>query len=346
MKRVIFGLILLMTIMAGKAQENGKPVVLVIHGGAGNIVRGRMTAEKEQAYRDVLQKALDTGYAILENGGSSIDAVEAAIVVMEDSPLFNAGKGAVFTAEGKNEMDASIMDGKTLNAGAVAAVTNIKNPVKAARLIMQKSPHVMLTGRGAEQFAEEQGLQPMPAGYFHDELRYKQWKKIKDSEKIIMDHDGEQGDVQPSFDAEFDSDPDHKYGTVGAVALDADGNLAAATSTGGMTNKSYGRVGDSPIIGSGSYANNKTCAVSSTGHGEFFIRTLAAYDISAQMEYLDLPVDSAAQQTIDKIGELGGGGGVICVSKNGKIAMPFNTKGMYRGFKTSTGEEAVQIYGD
>lgn len=329
--------------MTATAQET--PIVLVIHGGAGNIIKGSLTPEKEQEYKDKLLEALDAGYAILEKGGSSIDAVEKAVMIMEDSPLFNAGKGSVFTAEGKNEMDASMMEGKNLNAGAVAAVTNVKNPVQAARLVMEKSPHVMLTGRGAEIFAEQNGVDTASPEYFYDELRYQQWQKIKDTEKIQLDHSEEKGDVQPSFDVEFNPNPDGKFGTVGAVALDKEGSLAAATSTGGMTNKSYGRVGDSPIIGSGTYANNKTCAVSCTGHGEFFIRTSAAYDVSAQMEYQGLSLQQAAKGTIDKIGSISGSGGLIAVDANGNIAMPFNTKGMYRGFRDAVGKH-VSIYGD
>lgn len=334
--------IFLLALMIANGQE--KPIVLVIHGGAGNILKSTMTPEKEKLYRDKLKEALDAGYAILEEGGTAVDAVEKAVMIMEDSPLFNAGKGSVFTSEGKNEMDASIMEGKGLNGGAVAAVTNVKNPIQAARAVMEKSPHVMLTGRGAEIFAEQQGCETADSAYFYNELRYQQWQKIKDTEKIQLDHSEDKGHVQPSFDVEFNPNPDGKFGTVGAVALDRNGNLAAATSTGGMTNKSYGRVGDSPIIGAGSYANNQTCAVSSTGHGEFFIRTIAAYTVSTMMEYQGLPLTQAAQATIQKIGDLGGSGGVICVDKDGNVAMPFNTKGMYRAFKEADGTWGVEIF--
>ncbi len=234
---------------------------LAVHGGAGTILKESMTPELENAYKQKMKDALTAGHNILKSGGSSLDAVEVAVKVMEDSPLFNAGKGAVFTAEGKNEMDASIMNGKTLEAGSVAGVTNIKNPISAARKVMEKSPHVMMTGKGAEKFAAEQHLELAEPEYFFDSLRWEQWQKIKDSEKIQLDHSEDKGDVKPSFDVEFNPNPDSKFGTVGAVALDVSGNLAAATSTGGMTNKKFGRIGDSPIIGAGTYANNKTCAV-------------------------------------------------------------------------------------
>lgn len=328
--------------MTANGQE--KPIVLVIHGGAGSILKSTMTPEKEKQYKDKLKEALDAGYAILENGGSSVDAVEKAVMILEDSPLFNAGKGSVFTSEGKNEMDASIMEGKDLNAGSVAAVTNIKNPIQAARVVMERSPHVMLTGRGAELFAEQQGCETADSIYFYNELRYQQWQKIKNTKKIQLDHSEDKGQVQPSFDVEFNPNPDDKYGTVGAVALDKYGNLAAATSTGGMTNKSYGRVGDSPIIGAGSYANNQTCAVSSTGHGEFFMRTLAAYTVSVMMEYQNMSLTDAAEATIQKIAELGGSGGLIAVDKEGNVALPFNTKGMYRAYKKANGIWEVEIF--
>ncbi len=337
-------ILFLFIIMTVNAQE--KPIVLVIHGGAGNILKSKMTPEKEQQYTQKLQEALDAGYTVLENGGSSTDAVEKAVMIMEDSPLFNAGKGSVFTAEGKNEMDASMMEGRNLNAGAVAAVTNIKNPIQAARLVMEKSPHVMLIGKGAELFSQKGGLDTASPEYFYNELRYQQWQKIKNTKKIQLDHSEDKGDVQPSFDVEFNPNPDGKFGTVGAVALDKEGDLAAATSTGGMTNKSYGRVGDSPIIGSGTYANNKTCAVSSTGHGEYFIRTLAAYNVSAQMEFQGLSLREATQATIDRVAEIGGSGGVIAVDANGNVAMPFNTKGMYRAYKLADATSKVLIFKD
>ena len=326
------------------ANGQDKPIVLAIHGGAGTIMKSTMTPGKEKQYKEKLKEALDAGYTILEEGGTSVDAVEKAVMVLEDSPLFNAGKGSVFTSEGKNEMDASIMEGEGLNAGSVAAVTNIKNPIQAARVVMENSPHVMLTGKGAEVFVEEQGCETADSAYFYNELRYQQWQKIKNTKKIQLDHSEDKGDVQPSFDMEFNPNPDDKFGTVGAVALDVFGNLAAATSTGGMTNKSYGRVGDSPIIGSGTYANNQTCAVSSTGHGEFFMRALAAYTVSVMMEYQSLSLDKASEATIKKIADLGGSGGLIAVDKTGNVAMPFNTKGMYRAFKKSDGTFDVEIF--
>lgn len=304
-----------------------------------------MTPELESAYKQKLKDALNAGYSVLKSGGSSLDAVEVAVKVLEDSPLFNAGKGSVFTAEGTNEMDASIMEGKTLKAGSVAGVTTIKNPISAARKVMEKSPHVMMTGKGAEKFAAEQKLEIVSPEYFFDSLRYKQWQKIKETEKIQLDHSEDRGDVKPSFDVEFNPNPDSKFGTVGAVALDIYGNLAAATSTGGMTNKKFGRIGDSPIIGAGCYANNKTCAVSCTGHGEFFIRNVVAYDVSALMEYKNLMLQQAAETVIDKkLTELGGTGGVIAVDAQGNIAMPFNTPGMYRGVVKENGEVEVSIY--
>lgn len=318
---------------------------LAIHGGAGTILKESMTPELESAYKQKLKDALNAGYSVLKSGGSSLDAVEVAVKVLEDSPLFNAGKGSVFTAEGTNEMDASIMEGKTLKAGSVAGVTTIKNPISAARAVMEKSPHVMMTGKGAEKFAAEQKLEIVSPEYFFDSLRYKQWQKIKETEKIQLDHSEDRGDVKPSFDVEFNPNPDSKFGTVGAVALDIYGNLAAATSTGGMTNKKFGRIGDSPIIGAGCYANNKTCAVSCTGHGEFFIRSVVAYDISTLMEYKNLTLQQAAETVIDKkLTELGGTGGVIAVDAQGNIAMPFNTPGMYRGVVKENGEVEVSIY--
>jgi len=343
MRTVFLFLIFLFSMNNSKAQDH--KFALAIHGGAGTIIKESMTPGMENAYKEKMKEALDAGYKVLKSGGSSLDAVEVAVKIMEDSPLFNAGKGSVFTAEGKNEMDASIMDGKTLKAGAVAGVTIIKNPISAARKVMEKSPHVMMSGKGAEKFAEEQKLEIVSPEYFFDSLRWKQWQKIKETEKIQLDHSEDRGDVKPSFDVEFNPNPDNKYGTVGAVALDMNGNLAAATSTGGMTNKKFGRIGDSPIIGSGCYANNKTCAVSSTGHGEFFIRNVVAYDISALMEYKNLSLKESAETVINKkLTELGGTGGVIAIDAQGNIAMPFNTPGMYRGFVNGNGETGIFIY--
>ncbi len=313
---------------------------IVIHGGAGTILKKNMTDDQEKAYQEKLQEALDSGYAILKSGGTAIAAIEKAIVVMEDSPLFNAGKGAVYTNAATNELDASIMDGKTLNAGAISGVSHIKNPIKLARVVMEKSEHVMLSGKGAEDFAKQHQLEVADSTYFYNEHRLKQLNKIKETEKIQLDHsdnDDEQGDI-----TEF---KDSKFGTVGAVALDKHGNLAAATSTGGMTNKKFGRIGDSPIIGAGTYANNATCAVSCTGHGEFFIRNVVAYDVAALMEYKNLSLLDAANYVVkEKLVKLGGDGGLIAIDSQGNIAMPFNTAGMYRGYKKSSGENQILIY--
>jgi L-asparaginase / beta-aspartyl-peptidase len=296
--------------------------VLVIHGGAGG--RSPMTEEQWKKYEAKLREALKTGSKILENHGSAMDAVEAAIRTLEDSPLFNAGKGAVFTAEGKNEMDASIMDGKTLKAGAVASVTTIRNPISAARAVMEKSPHVLLIGKGAEIFAQNQGLQIVDPSYFYTKERWDDLQKAREMQKShTVDTAG-------------------KHGTVGAVALDESGNLAAGTSTGGMTNKMKGRVGDSPIIGAGTYANNATCAISCTGHGEYFIRNVVAYDISALMAYKGLSLEEATNyEVMEKLKVAGGDGGLIAVDKNGNIAMPFNTQMMFRGFISSEGRTEV-----
>jgi beta-aspartyl-peptidase (threonine type) len=336
------------------AQDQSSKITLVIHGGAGTITRENMTPEKETAYTAVLNAALQKGYAVLKNGGTSLQAVEAAIMVMENSPLFNAGKGAVFTNEGKNELDASVMEGKTLKAGAIAGVTTIKNPIRAAIAVMEKSPHVMLTGKGADLFAKQQGLEVVDPSYFYTETRYKALLQAKENEKIDLDH-SENPKVKTKKSPKTSSlneqelifSEGKKFGTVGCVALDQYGNLAAGTSTGGMTNKRYGRVGDAPIIGAGTYANNATCAVSATGHGEFFIRSVVAYDISALMEYKGLSLKDAADEVVmKKLVNRGGEGGIIALDKNGNIAMPFNSKGMYRGFITGDGKSEIKIYKD
>ena len=333
--------------------------ILVVHGGAGTILKKNMTAEKEKAYKDKLKEAMKIGYDILKKGGTSVDAVEATIKILEDSPLFNAGKGAVFTNDGKNEMDASIMEGKALNAGAVANVRYIKNPISLARKVMESSSHVMLTGKGAKKFAKENDIEIVDTSYFYDETRWNQWNKIKDTKEQKMDHSDpspdlpegdrknhkDEGSQQPFFDIEFNAKTDSKYGTVGAVALDKYGNLAAGTSTGGVTNKMYGRIGDSPIIGAGTYANNKTCAVSCTGHGEYFIRSVVAYDISALMEYKNMTLKEAADEVIHrKLPKIGGSGGLIAVDAKGNFTMPFNTEGMYRGVVKEDGKIEVFIY--
>ena len=306
-------------------------VTIVIHGGAGTILKGDMTLEKEQAYRNALGSALDKGYSLLEKGGSAVDAVRAAVVELEDNILFNAGKGSVFGKDGKQEMDASIMDGKNLMAGAVSAVRNIRNPVELAYTIMTKSQHVMLNGQGAAHFAKDQGIRFEPDDYFFSEFRHDQWKQMQGTGRMAMDHD-----VRIT---------DKKFGTVGAVATDNKGNIAAATSTGGMTNKEFGRVGDSPIIGAGTYANNKTCAISCTGHGEPFIRAVTAYDVSCLMEYKGLNLEQAMHIVVhDKLLKLDGEGGRIGVDAKGNAAMIFNSEGMYRGVRNSGGRNDIAIY--
>lgn len=315
--------------------EEPGPITLVIHGGAGTIRRENMTPEREKAYREALKHALETGYGVLENGGKSLDAVIAAIKTMEDNPLFNAGKGAVFTNEGKNELDASIMDGSNLMAGAVAGVTTIKNPITAAYAVMTKSEHVMMVGNGAERFAEEQGLEIVDPSYFFDSVRFNQLKRVQERE----------GKQEASL-----IDPyikDKKFGTVGAVALDKFGNIAAGTSTGGMTNKRYGRVGDAPIIGAGTYANNNSCGVSATGHGEYFIRLGVARDISAMMEYAGMSLQEAADSVVmRKLTTLGGDGGIVALDRQGNVSMTFNSEGMYRGFIKEKGQAKTFIYKD
>lgn len=320
--------------------DNSKKFVLVIHGGAGTILKSQMTPEKEKAYQQGLNDALQKGYDVLSKGGTALDAVEATIEVMEDNPLFNAGKGAVFTHEGKNEMDAAIMDGKTLKAGAVAGVTNIKNPITAARAVMDKSGHVMMAGKGAEQFAAQQGCTIVDPSYFFTEDRWKALQKAKADDSLKPF----ERDTSKSFLKQSEN-KDYKYGTVGCVALDVYGNLAAGTSTGGITNKKFGRIGDSPIIGAGTYANNSTCSISCTGYGEYFIRLIMAKSVSDQMELAHETLQQAADEMImHKLGDLGGDGGLIAVDKNGNIAMPFNTTGMYRGYITSDGKKEIKIY--
>ena len=298
---------------------------LVIHGGAGAILKSNMTPEKEAEYISKLNEALQTGYKILENGGSSLDAVVTVINIMEDSPLFNAGKGAVLTEKGIAELDASIMDGKTLKAGAVAGVKHIKNPITLARLVMDKSPHVMLMGDGAEEFAKENGMEMVDNDYFITPDRWQQYQKMKE--------------------AQDKKSKEEKHGTVGCVALDKNGNLAAGTSTGGMMMKKFGRVGDSPIIGAGTFADNNTCAVSGTGYGEYFIRLSVARDISDLMAYKNISLNDAANEVImKKLPQLGGTGGIIAIDKNGTVALPFNTDGMYRGYFISGDNPVIKIY--
>jgi beta-aspartyl-peptidase (threonine type) len=319
-----------------------RKIGLVIHGGAGTIERSTMTPEREREYRAGLERALKAGYDILKSGGSSLDATEAAVRVLEDDPHFNAGKGAVFTSAGTNELDAAIMDGKTLKAGAVANLRHVRNPVSLARMLMEKSERVMksprvdpllMAGEGAEMFARENGVELVDQKYFFTQERWDALQKIKEAEKS-----GGTGEKK------FIITDQDRHGTVGAVALDQNGNLAAATSTGGTTNKKAGRIGDSPIIGGGTYANNATCAVSCTGDGEFFIRAAVAHDVSALMEYRGMKLPEAGQAALDKAKQLGGEGGLIAIDKDGNIALPFNTSGMYRGYVDPSGKFVVEIY--
>ena len=319
------------------------PIAIVIHGGAGTLTRKDMTPQMELQYRAVLKQALDAGYAVLQQGGKSLDAVQTAIRVMEDSPLFNAGKGSVFTHNGKNEMDAAIMDGSSLKAGAVAAVEHIKNPIDLARLVMDRTPHVLLVGSGAEEFAQSQGLTLMPASYFYTQHRWDELQKALEEEKR------KGGTPRVSSQHGYPGTSARGFGTVGAVALDNRGQLAAGTSTGGLTNKYYGRVGDSPIIGAGTYANSLSCGVSGTGTGEFFMRLDLAKSISDLMLLKGMGVTAAADQLVmHDLVALGGSdtGGAIAMDKDGHIAMPFNTEGMYRGYIDTTGKEVVEIYKD
>ena len=315
MKNLTIFIALILLIGCSSERSSRPDYVLVIHGGAGAIDPKDFAPDLEKAYLDKLQEALDSGEAVLKTGGTALDAVMASVIVMEDSPLFNAGKGSVFSETGENEMDAAIMNGKDLSAGAVAGVRTIRNPIIAARKVMEQSKHVMLVRDGAEKFAKEHGIEIVDPAYFFDQKRYDALLKAQ------------------------------KHGTVGAVALDQEGNLAAATSTGGMTNKMTGRVGDTPIIGAGTYANNNTCAVSATGHGEFFIRYTVAHDISALMEYKGMALEEAANEVIfNKLLPVGGSGGVIAVDKDGNYTITFNTSGMFRGYVTAGGKREMAIF--
>jgi beta-aspartyl-peptidase (threonine type) len=312
-----------------KTHQSMSPMTLALHGGAGTLLRGAMTPEREAQYRLALEEALDRGYAVLEAGGSALDAVEQAVCSLEDCPLFNAGRGSVFTATGGHEMDAAIMDGRDCSAGAVALLRSVRNPIALARRVMERSGHVFLAGEGAEEFARQQGLNFCPPEWFHDDFRYAQWQQVRGSERVQLDHS------------------DRKFGTVGAVALDARGNLAAATSTGGMTNKRFGRIGDSPVTGAGNYADNNTCAVSCTGSGEYFIRAVAAYDVAARMAYGGLSLDEACRRLVhERLPALGGDGGLIALDRSGHAVLDFNTEGMYRGLRSSSGARWVAIYRD
>lgn len=332
--------VVLFSVLTLNVSAQQKKYVMVIHGGAGTILKKNMTPEKEAAYVAALTQALQAGYAQIKAGKSSLDAVEATIHVLENDPHFNAGKGAVFTHDGRNELDAAIMDGKTLMAGAVAGVTTVKNPISAARAVMEKSEHVMMMGAGADQFAKEAGLEIVDPKYFWTKERWDGLQQAikEDSTKAVLDHGSKKSELLGS------KNHDYKFGTVGCVALDKAGNLAAGTSTGGMTNKKYGRVGDAPIIGAGTYCNNETAAVSCTGWGEFYIRNVVAKTISDLMEYKGLSVNEASKIVLDKVGKMGGDGGLIALDKKGNISMPFNTEGMYRGAITADGKIEVNIY--
>jgi len=309
---------------------------IVIHGGAGTILKTDMTPELEQAYFDGLRQGLDAGYGVLEEGGLAINAVKAAIVVMEDNILFNAARGSVFTKKGLQEMDAAIMDGATLAAGAITGVRNVRNPIELAMEVMRNSNHVFLSGKGAGDFAIKQGIKLEPDEYFFSQFRYDQWKAIRDSDNYSLDHTHQQLEELMK---------DKKFGTVGAVACDQQGNIAAATSTGGMTNKKYGRIGDSPIIGAGTYANNKTCGISCTGHGEMFIRAVAAHTVSCLMEYKGYSLQQACDEVVHNLlVQIEGEGGMIAVDSKGIPAMVFNSAGMYRGFRSSDGSGDIAIY--
>ncbi|QLK60574.1 beta-aspartyl-peptidase [Enterobacteriaceae bacterium Kacie_13] len=319
--------------------SNKKRPVIAIHGGAGAITRASMSAEKEHYYLAELERIVSSGQAILAAGGSALDAVTEAVRLLEECPLFNAGKGAVFTHQGTHELDACIMDGRTLDAGAISCVNHIRNPILTARKVLEVSPHVMFTGAGAEAFAREQGQEMVGAEYFFTQERYDQLQRaIAADSGVLLDHDGASQSGDPL-------DPERKFGTVGAVAMDALGNLAAATSTGGMTNKQAGRVGDSPVIGAGCYASNNTVAISSTGTGEVFMRTVAAYDVAALIEYAGLTLEEAAHKVVqEKLLPLGGIGGMIAIDRFGNVALPFNSEGMYRGFARVGDAPSVSIY--
>lgn len=321
MNKLSFSLLMLLYLFYS-CNSNKVEFAIVIHGGAGTILKKNMSDEMELAYKLKLEEAINAGYNILEKNGSSKDAVEETIKILENSELFNAGKGSVLSNKGVVEMDASIMNGKNLNAGAISGIKTIKNPISAARLVMEKSEHVFLSGEGAEEFAKLQGLDIIDNEYFITETRLKSLLNAKKRDSI----------------------KDNKFGTVGCVAIDKFGNITSGTSTGGMTNKKWNRIGDVPIIGAGTYANNNTCGISSTGWGEYFIRNVVAYDISSQIEYKKISIDLAAKNTLKKVKDLGGNGGVIGIDKNGNILMDFNTEGMYRGYKKSDGESEISIY--
>ncbi|GAB1309544.1 isoaspartyl peptidase/L-asparaginase [Urechidicola sp. KH5] len=317
--------------------ESKNKFAIVIHGGAGGIKREYFTEEQVKAYEIKLEEALDTGYQILDKGGASIEAIQAAIIIMEDSPLFNAGKGAVYNSDAKQEMDAAIMDGATLNAGTIAGVNHIKNPILAARVVMDSSKHVMLSGEGAVILAKKYGIEMVDSSYFYTEKRLNQLLKIQGVETTKLDH--------TTYLKHHNLIDDHKYGTVGAVAIDKNGNIAAGTSTGGMTNKKYGRIGDVPIVGAGTYANNQTAGISATGTGEFFIRTVAAHEVSNLIKYKEYTPSEALNEVLfNQIGPLGGEGGMILIDSNGEVFWDFNSTGMFRGYKKSDGTQKIAIF--
>ena len=315
---------------------------LAIHGGAGTILKSEMTVELEAEYRAGLENALQKGFGVLQKKGSALDAVEASVIELENFPLFNSGKGAVFTHDGKNEMDAAIMDGKNLKAGAIAFVKNVKNPIKLARLVMERTEHILLAGEGANEFARQMQIELESDEYFFTDHRYQQLLKARELGIVQLDHTSDkEGEKGRKGEREKNQKP---IGTVGAVACDSSGNIAAATSTGGMTNKKFGRIGDTPIIGAGNYADNQTCAVSCTGHGEFFMLGVTDYDVAARMKYKNLSLEEAAREAIEHLTEIGGEGGFIAVDALGNVAMPFNSDGMYRGFMTADGKINIEIY--
>lgn len=321
-------------------QAQGATFAIAIHGGSGALTRSSLTLERESACRAALAEALEAGRKVLARGGSSLDAVTDAVKVLEDSPFFNAGKGAVFTREGTNEMDAAIMDGRDRRAGAVAAVTTVRNPVEAARAVMEKSPHVLLAGKGAERFAMEQGLAIVDPSYFRTAERWEQLQRAREREGLPMDHDAPR--AEPAGTSAIEAR--EELGTVGAVALDQAGNLAAATSTGGLTNKRSGRIGDSPIIGAGTWAENESVAVSATGTGEMFMRSVAAYDIAALVKYKGRTPQQAADEALAKVKAIGGRGGVVVLDRSGEAVFSFTTEGMYRGFARGTAKPVILIY--
>lgn len=346
MKKLIYALLSVLILLSCEVdstkkvkttERNPNSFGIVIHGGAGGIKREYFNKEQQEAYTQKLEEALDAGYTILENGGISLDAIQAAINVMEDSPLFNAGKGAVYNSEGNQEMDAAIMDGETLNAGAIAGVNHIKNPILAARIVMDSSKHVMLSGKGAEIMAKSYGIEMVDSSYFFTKKRLNQLRKIQEKEEIQLDH--------TAFLIKNELIDDHKFGTVGAVAIDKNRNIAAGTSTGGMTNKKYGRIGDVPIIGAGTYANNLTCGISATGTGEYFMRTVAAHEVSSLIQYKGMTAKEALNEVLfNQIGPLGGEGGMILMDKNGDVSWDFNSTGMFRGYKKSDGDTKIEMF--